>query len=63
MRILIYYAHSSLIVNRKGQLMKDYVFVVYDESFFLWVIKMLLSAILTPLWIVLVGLGLDFDFN
>ena len=43
--------------------MKDYVFVVYDESFFLWVIKMLLSAILTPLWIVLVGLGLDFDFN
>ena len=43
--------------------MKQYAFVVYDYSFFIWAIKMVLSAVLTPLWILLVGLGLDFDFN
>lgn len=42
---------------------QQYIFVVYDDSFFAWAVKMVLSAILTPVWIILVGLGLEFDFN
>jgi len=42
---------------------QQHVFVVYDDSFFLWAVKMVLSALLTPLWILLAALGITFDFN
>jgi hypothetical protein len=50
--------------EREAHTMKaNYVFYVADNSFFLWVIKMILSAVLTPLWILFMGLGVSFDFN
>lgn len=40
-----------------------YEYYVYDDSFFSWAMKMVASALLTPLWIILMGLGVPFDFN
>lgn len=42
---------------------QQYVFAVYDDSYFVWALKMIVSAVLTPLWLILVGLGIDFNLN
>lgn len=38
-------------------------YYVVDDSYLLWVIKMLLGALLTPVWIILETFGIPFDFN
>jgi len=43
--------------------MKEYYFYVADDSFVLWSIKMLLSALFTPVFILLQALGVSFDLN
>jgi len=43
--------------------MEKWYYYVADESYLLWVIKMLIGAVLTPVWIILTTLGVEADFN
>ena len=36
---------------------------VVDDNYLMWVIKMILGALLTPLWIILQTFGIEYDFN